>query len=126
MPFTCRRQSDTATAMTDNNKHSTARKVRTKQKHTPEREDIGGSARALGRYANEGHCGGRISPPFGAGVKHSRDFSFRTVSSCGRSQRRMLGDNGNNVEGDDHSERDVTVGWGMGAARLESKRFRPW
>ena len=126
MPFTCRRQSDTATTMTDNNKHSTARKVRTKQKHTPELEDIGGSARALGHYADEGHCGGRIRPPFGAWVRRSRGFSFRGVLSCGRSQRRMLGDNGNHVEEDDHSERDVTVGWGVGAARLKSKHFRPW
>ena len=66
MLFTCRRQSDTATAMTDKNKHSTARKVRTKQKHTPEREDMGGSAEVFGRFADEGHCGGRIRPPFGA------------------------------------------------------------
>ena len=82
-PFTCRRQSDTASAMTDKNKHSTARKERTKQKHRPEREDMGVSAEAFGRYADEGHClvaSGRRSVPE---LKRTRIFSFRAMLSCG-------------------------------------------
>ena len=33
---------------------------------------------------------------------------------------------GNHVEEDDNRERDVTVRWVMGAARLKSNLFRPW